>query len=641
MSENKFYVTTPIYYATAAPHLGSLYSTLLADVAARWNKLLGKKVFFLTGTDEHGQKIAQAAQKSGKEPKEFVDSFIDAYKNAWHDFHIEYDKFIRTTDKEHTEAVQKWLSDLIKKGEIYKNTYEGWYCTPCETFITEKDLDEHSKEVPKCPSCGRETSFVSEECYFFKLSAYQEKLLKLYKDHPDFVIPKERLNEVIRFVESGLKDLCISRTTVTWGIPFPGDERHVTYVWADALNNYITAIGYGDPSREKEFNYWWPADLQVLGKDILRFHAVYWPAFLMATGIELPKHLLAHGWIKINQQKMSKSFGNVVNPKDLLTVYGADPVRYYLVSQLAITQDAEYSTQALEQTISADLANDIGNLLNRTIVLAEKNNLLKISVVKEFSKESEELRQDSIAMINEYSDYMNNCHYHLAIARLRNFSAKVNAYFHAQEPWKVAKTDFEKFKEVISVTCHGLEIIAKLLWPVMPEKMNELLDRIGTKFEISINQVDELLKSNWRNEFLLKLGETLFIKYEQKVMEEKKEQVIEQKEQMDFIGIEDFIKVKLAVGTIEECEEVEGSDKLLKMQVNFGEFGKKQILAGVRKFFSKEDLIGKQGVFVLNLKPRKLMGLESQGMMLVSEDENGKLQRTVPTGKVPNGSLLR
>ena len=383
MNQEKFYVTTPIYYVTAKPHLGSLYSTLLADVVARWNKLKGKRTFFLTGTDEYGQKVALQAEKAGKQPQEFVDSFIPAYKELWADYEIVYNHFIRTTDEDHVKAVQQWITMLIAKGDIYKAFYEGWYCTHCETFVTEKEIDPQgvygADSGPACPSCARPTKAVSEETYFFRLSAYQDKLLKFYKENPTFVVPKERLNEVINFVESGLKDLSISRTTISWGIPFPGDAKHVTYVWADALNNYITGIGYGNQLREKDFHQWWPADLHILGKDIIRFHAIFWPAFLMASGLPLPKQLLVHGWITVDNQKMSKSFGNVIDPVELLQKYGADQVRYYLVRQMAVNQDGNFSITDLEQRITADLANDLGNLLNRMTALAEKFDAMVIN----------------------------------------------------------------------------------------------------------------------------------------------------------------------------------------------------------------------------------------------------------------------
>ena len=364
-NQHKFYVTTPIYYPTSRPHLGHLYSTLLADVAARWHKLRGYKTFFMTGTDEHGQKIAEAAAKAHKTPKEFVDSFIDAYKELWNSYDIVYDYFARTTDEHHIKAVQQWIRQLQASGDIYKSYYTGFYCTPCETYVTEKDEQPPLEEgmAPVCGMCSRETVYIKEESYFFRLSAYQDRLLAFYEENLDFIVPAERLNEVISFVKGGLKDLSISRTTVSWGIPFPDDPKHVSYVWADALNIYITAVGFGNEARREEFNFWWPADLQIMGKDIVRFHAVYWPAFLMATGLAEPKQLLVHGWFKVNQQKMSKSFGNVVDPQTLLSAYGADAVRYYLIRHMAITQDSEFSIIDLEQRISSDLANDLGNLL--------------------------------------------------------------------------------------------------------------------------------------------------------------------------------------------------------------------------------------------------------------------------------------
>lgn len=623
--KNKFYVTTPIYYATAAPHLGSLYSTLLADVAAKWNMLNGKEVFFLTGTDEHGQKIEAAAKAAGKKPKEFVDSFIGAYKNVWHDYQIDYTKFIRTTDKEHVKAVQKWISQLLENGDIYKGKYEGMYCTPCETFVVDK-----KEEDVECPECNRACVFVSEEAYFFKLSAYQDKLLEFYKNHPDFVYPKARLNEVTSFVESGLKDLCISRSTLKWGIPFPGDEQHVAYVWADALNNYITAIGYLDKGKQSEFEKWWPADLQVLGKDIVRFHAVYWPAFLMASNLPLPNHLLVHGWIKINEQKMSKSLGNAVDPVVLKDQFGADEVRCYLTSQMAVTQDSEFSIKGLKEFISKNLANDLGNLLNRTTTLALRSKLEAVEPPKELSKDSKELKVELDNCYNAFKNYMEQASFHMAMAEIWKFTSRVNSYFHAQEPWKLAKSDKEKFEEVIFVTCSSLQSIANLLWPVMPTKMADLLAQIGGRLNIE-------LVERWLSIFKLKAGETLFNKYDAE--EEPKEEVVEEKKE-NYITIDDFVKVELAVGTIVECEEVPKSDKLLKMQVDFGAKGIRQIFGGIKKFYKPEDLKGKQGVFVINLKPRKMMGMESQGMMLTAESEDG-LARIIPSELVPAGSNLK
>lgn len=646
-TDKKWYVTTPIYYVTARPHLGSLYSTLIADVITRWHQLKGERTFFVTGTDEHGQKIAQAAEKAGKQPKEFVDGFIQAYKDTWKSYEISYNHFIRTTDTYHVHAVQQWLTDLQKKGDIYKASYEGWYCTPCETFLTEQEVVEQQKNGindPLCVSCGRVTSYISEETYFFRLSAYQDRLLKFYAEHPDFIAPKERLNEVINFVKKGLKDLSISRTTVTWGIPFPGDDAHVTYVWADALNNYITAVGYGQSAREKEFKMWWPADVQVLGKDIVRFHAIYWPAFLMASDLALPKQLLVHGWITVADQKMSKSLGNVVDPQELLQRYGADAVRYYLMRHIAVTQDGNFSISDLEQAITSDLANDLGNLLHRMITLALKNEQQHIVSPAVWSDDALALRDHMLDMMQEVQEYMSEYLFHMALARVWKGINQVNAYFHAKEPWKLAKTDMAAFKEVIAATCESLYTIAYVLWPIMPEKMSELLASLGMKISHDTDMITELSLGNWHHIFNLLHQKPLFIKPEpvEAIVEQNgSSKPAEQVEIANYITIDDVIKVELIVGAITACEPVEGSDKLYKMQVDFGAKGMRQILAGIQKYYSVDELIGKQGIFVFNLKPRKMVGLESQGMMLLAKAEDGTMKMATVAQPVPNGTRLQ
>ncbi|MFC1842575.1 methionine--tRNA ligase [Candidatus Dependentiae bacterium] len=645
IDEKKFYVTTPIYYVTAKPHLGSLYSTVLADVVSRWNKLQGKKTFFLTGTDEHGQKVAAAAEKAGKQPKEFVDGFIDAYKNTFKDYETEYDHFIRTTDPYHEKAVQGWLKMMLDKGEIYKDFYKGWYCPQCELFVKEREEDE--PKGPKCPDCERETVVVSEECYFFKLSKYQDKLLKFYKENPDFVVPKERLKEVINFVKSGLKDLSISRTKISWGIPFPGDEKHVTYVWADALNNYITAIGYGQSTKKEDFDFWWPADLHIMAKDILRFHAIYWPAFLMASGLPLPKRMLVHGWITVDKKKMSKSFGNVVDPNVLKDLYGVEPVRYYLVRQMAINQDGDFSIEDLEQRIASDLANDLGNLLNRMVTLAYKNDAKVLKAPEIWPESVLELRDLSLNMISDFQSYMSDYQFHMALACLWKFINKVNAFFHAQEPWKLAKKDRDAFLTVLSATAHSLRVIAVLLWPIMPKKMEALLGSLGMSFKLDKNWLEDISLGNWNKTFTLNKIDTLFKKpaldekQEGKMVEEKTLRQAQDDREQDYIKIDDFAKVHLVVGQILEAEDVQDSNKLIKLQVDCGSYGKRQVFAGVKKFYSPEDLIGKQGVFVVNLKPRKMMGMESQGMMLFAEGDDKKLQMVTISAPVPNGTRLR
>lgn len=632
----KFYVTTPIYYATAAPHLGTLYSTVLADIAARWHMVQGQDVFFLTGTDEFGQKVAQSAQKAGKEPKVFVDQYIPAYKELWKKYQINYSHFIRTTDEYHIKAVQKWLTNLETKGDIYKGAYEGWYCTPCETYLTEKDF-EADKKNPPCISCQRETQWVSEPCYFFKMSAYAERLLQFYEENPNFITPKERFAEVVSFVKGGLQDLSISRTTLSWGVPFPHDSGHVTYVWADALNNYITGVGYGQDGKEQEFKKWWPADMQVMGKDIVRFHAIFWPAFLMASDLPLPKQLLVHGWIKVGDQKMSKSLGNSVDPQALFASYGSDAVRYYLARQLSITQDGQFTIEDLEQKITTDLANDLGNLLQRMVSLAEKNQINQI-VPAALTDQEQDLRDHALEMINSFKREMERGYFHMALSHLWKFVNAVNAYFHACEPWKLTKTDPKKCMLVYSATCHSLYTIAYMLWPIMPEKMEELLRRLGYTFVLNGDKVSELIDNQWNKSFVVAAGEPLFTKPLPHISEEKP---VPQENEV-HITIEDFIKVDMRVGTIKQCEVVEKSDRLLKSQIDLGpELGIRQVFSGIKQWYTPEELIGTQVVVVVNLKPRKMMGEESYGMVLTSGDSSDKPLLIRPSGLVPNGAKLK
>lgn len=642
MKKNSFYVTTPIYYVTAAPHLGSLYSTLLADVAARYHRLLGKDVFFLTGTDEHGQKVAEAAKKVGKSPKEFVDGFIPAYTQMWKLYNIDYSKFIRTTDTDHVHAVQTWISRLMQQGDIYKGQYVGWYCTPCETFVTDKDSVADGVEVT-CPSCLRPTNQLSEECYFFRLSSYQDRLLELYEKHPDFITPKERMQEVISFVKEGLKDLSISRTTVSWGIPFPGDDKHVTYVWADALNNYITGVGYAVPGKEDQLHDWWPANMQILGKDIVRFHAVYWPAFLMATGLQMPKTLLVHGWIKIGDQKMSKSLGNAIDPKSLATQYGVDQIRYYLTRKMAITQDSQFSISDIEQSINSELANDLGNLLNRCVVLAHKYQYTQVQAPETWSPQVQVLQKSCENMIKDAIVLIEEGFLYRAINRIWEYINQVNAHLQATEPWKTATTNQSAFQESIAATAYSLRSIGLMLWPVMPEKMEKLLHAVGYTVQPSVNHNLIVQGSLWHGVCSLSLTETLFqkheIKLEAKPVEHKK---IEQPAASAAanITIDDFAKVDMRVGLIEHAEPVEKSDKLMKLQVNFGDLGKRQILSGVRKYLAPDDLVGKKGVFVVNFPPRLMMGMESQGMMLTAESD-GKLSILNPGADTAPGTKIK
>jgi len=666
VSKNKFYVTTPIYYVNAKPHLGTFYTTLLADVTARWNTLQGKKVFFLTGTDEHGQKIEERAAEVGKTPRELVDSLVDSFKDTWKKYELNYDKFIRTTDEDHKKAVVVWINKLLDQGDIYKAEYKGMYCVSQEMFVTtaSEEIEKNAEGQPLCPECKKPLREVSEESYFFRLSAYQDQLLKFYKEHPNFVTPKERMNEVLSFVGSGLKDLSISRKTVKWGIPFPGDPEHTVYVWGDALNNYTSAVGYGkdDPLSQDSFNFWWPADLHIIGKDIIRFHAVYWPAFLMAAGLELPHKLLVHGFILIDDEKMSKSVGNVVDPNQLADWYGVEQVRYYLVRQMAVGQDGSFSLKDIEGRISSDLANNLGNLLNRTITLAMNNGLSEIKPSKTWETESAALHEKCEEAFRSYWDDMRHYQYHMAISNLWKFVSEVNAYFHERKPWELAKNNkvskirvaskmrVELFEEVISAVCHSLYSIAVMLWPVMPTKMEELLDCIGCELKKDFNYDEELRKNIWNKTFVLKKSDgPLFPRPESQLKEEDDEVKKKSKDKNAIsndaisigpISIDDFAKVELRVGTVLECESVPKSEKLYKLTVDLGEHGKRTIFSGVAKHFSKEDLVGKQGVYVSNLKPRKMMGDVSEGMMLFAEDDKGKFEIVTVGGEVKNGTRL-
>jgi methionyl-tRNA synthetase len=637
MEKNKFYITTPIYYVNSKPHVGTLYSTLLADIYARWNKIMGKNVFFLTGTDEHGQKLQEAAEKVGMQPKAFVDSVVPEFKKAWSDYEIEYNKFIRTTDLEHEKAVKFFIEKLQEQGDIYKSTYTGMYCVPCETFVTintETPKDPDGNYV--CPGCLRVLKEVAEESYFFRLSAYQDQLLKFYEENPNFIVPKERLQEVISFVKSGLKDLSISRRNVSWGISFPGDPSHTVYVWGDALLNYYSAIGYGqnDIKSEENFKFWSPADVHVMAKDIVRFHAVYWPAFLMALNLPLPKKLLVHGFILMGDYKMSKSRGNIIDPENLAKTYGVEQVRLYLARHISIAQDSQFDLKDLENCITADLANGIGNLLSRTVALALSNNLQEVKAPVALEPCSVAVKEKCEEMFRVYWEEMNNYHAHIALAELWKYVSHVNAYFHTMQPWVLAKQNRELFEEVIHTACQSLYNVAILLWPIMPSKMTTLLKHLGHDLDITNNYETEMRENRWAVKFNLSpLSEPLFTRPEK--AESKEESPVS-----EFININDFAKVELIVGTIKTCQPVSGSDKLLKLEVDLGSLGVRQILSGVAKWFKPEDLVGKQGIFVANLAPRKMLGQESQGMMLFAQDEVGNMRMLTVGGFVKNGTRV-
>lgn len=670
MHKNTFYITTPIYYPNAKPHLGTLYSTLLADIAARWqHDIMGKEAYFLTGTDEHGQKIQERAEAAGMAPQAFVDEIVPAFKELWKLYEIDhYTRFIRTTDADHIVGVEAWIKKLLDQGDIYKASYQGWYCVPCETFVNlGADPLTDTTGAYVCPTCKRALRELSEESYFFRLSAYQDQLLAFYENNPNFITPKERLNEVISFVNSGLKDLSLSRKTVSWGIPFTGDSSHTVYVWADALNNYITALGYGSDTAEAKalFEKFWPADAHVMAKDIVRFHAVYWPAFLMAAGLSMPKKLVVHGYILASDdQKMSKSLGNVMDPIQLAQDYGVEQVRYYLARQMAITHDGIFDIKDLENRINADLANNLGNLLNRVVTLAVNNGLTTVKAPETLEAKSAALREKCLETYRFVADEMDKYYYHTALAEVWKLIGAVNIYLQEMQPWVLVKTNPTLFAEVIASACCSLQTIGIMLWPVMPNKMSELLATLGVAMFQTNNgehalttgtNYDLFLREDaWKTEFAPKKCDApLFVRIEPRAVAElampgealAKPGANQMGGQpvpaaTEEITIDEFAKVQLRVGVVEQCEMVPGSDKLYKLQVDFGSLGKRQILTGVAKHVKAEAFVGKQSMFVTNLKPRKMMGLESHGMMLFADDGTNLCPVTI-NGTVEHGARVK
>lgn len=648
--KKNYYITTPIYYPNAQPHLGTLYSTLLADISARWQRLMGRQTFFLTGTDEHGQKIQEKAEAAGMPPKAFVDSIVPAYKDLWKLYGIAYDRFIRTTDADHEHGVEQWIKLLLEKGDIYKASYEGWYCVPCETFVNVgseplKNTDGHFI----CPNCKRGLKQLAEESYFFRLSAYQDRLLAFYETNPDFITPKERLQEVISFVKAGLKDLSLSRKTVSWGIPFPGDPSHTVYVWADALNNYLTGVGYGsaDAKAATLLKDCWPADAHVMAKDIVRFHAVYWPAFLMAIDLPTPKKLVVHGYILAGDAKMSKSLGNALDPAKLASWYGTEQIRYYLARQMAITHDGTFDLKDLEDRLTADLANSLGNLLNRITTLAANNDYTAVAAPASLEPASEALKLRTAEAYRCVAEEMDKYYFHTALAEVWKLIAAINAYVHEQQPWKLAKSNRALFEEVIACACNALYVVGLLLWPVMPNKMEELLVCLGVNIAWG-SDYDALLRANsWNHTFTLtKTEKVLFMRPESHMHELAAPQAAElpkaapAQENSNEISIDDVAKVQLVVGTITECTSVPNSDKLLCLKVDAGEYGQRQILSGVAKDLKPEELVGRQGVFIANLKPRKMAGMLSEGMMLYAYDKDGKNKLATVDGAA-NGQRVK
>jgi len=631
----KAYITTPIYYVNDIAHIGHAYTTIIADTLARYSRLAGMETFFLTGTDEHGQKIEEAAKSRGESTQAYADKISATFKDLWDDFDISYDKFIRTTDEDHMQGVQKAFSTMHKNGDIYKDTYKGHYCISCETFFPLIQLVDEEF----CPECGKSTTIVEEESYFFKLSAYEDKLLAWYNDTPDCILPRSKKNEVIRFVEGGLQDLSITRTSFDWGVKLPADmndPKHVMYVWLDALMNYVTALGYGDDEKNMDF---WPARVQLIGKDILRFHAIYWPAFLMSLGLPLPKHIAAHGWWTRDGEKMSKSKGNVVNPREVADAYGLDNFRYFMLREVPFGGDGDFSQKALIDRINSDLGNDLGNLLNRVMGMSGKYFEGKVDsshVEKYYQAELDEVH----ASLDKLEPLLYEMQIHRYLEELWRPLTVANRAIDKYEPWNLMKNG----KEEEAMALNGLisAILAKvsvMLYPVMPAVCTKVSNALhftidnaswntmgkGTALlaPFTLEKIDPLFPRI--EEPLLTQIEPVDIKPSTSSGNSKKTKVAEpvEAEGIALIGIDQFFQTSLKVGTVVQAEEVPKSKKLLLLQVDVGEAEPRQVVAGIKEWYSAADMLNTQVCVVANLKPAKLMGHKSEGMLLAAKDADG------------------
>ena len=626
-TENKkFYITTPIYYPSDNLHIGHAYCSVMADTMARYKRIQGYDVMFLTGTDEHGQKIEEKAKAAGITPKQYVDHVVSGIKDLWKLMDISYDKFIRTTDDYHEKAVQKIFKQLYDQGDIYKGSYEGWYCTPCESFWTETQLVDG-----KCPDCGREVRRTSEEAYFFRLSKYQDQLIKLFEEHPEFLEPASRRNEMLNnFIKPGLEDLCVSRTSFTWGVPVTFDPKHIVYVWVDALSNYITALGYGSED-DSLYQKYWPADIHLVGKEIVRFHTIIWPAMLMALNLPLPKKVLGHGWLILEGGKMSKSKGNVVDPVVLCERYGVDAIRYFLLRDIPFGSDGTFSNEALITRINSDLANDLGNLVSRTVAMVNKyfgGTIPTERTAGEFDEDLIALATATKAKVEAYADEMQ---FSQALTELWALISRTNKYIDETAPWVLAKDEANRARlaAVMYNLCEAIRIISILVSPFLPHTAPKIQAQLGAPADVlSWEQAGEwgLLPAG----FSVQKGEIIFpridiakelaeLEAQQKAAREAKEQAQQKAEGIAQISIDDFAKVELRVAEVKDCEPVKRTKKLLKLTLDDGSGTPRTVASGIAQWYKPEDLIGHKVVLVANLKPAVLCGVESQGMILAAD----------------------